>query len=65
MRQPFASQTSPTQPISVQFAETGKGCARTGRGNVTRNELVKRKRVLAGQNFVLPRLNLLLAPRRY
>jgi hypothetical protein len=27
--------------------------------------LVKRKRVLAGQNFLLPRLYLLLAPRRH
>ncbi len=65
MCQPFARQTSPTQPISVQVAETGKGCARTGRGNVARSKLVKRKRVLAGQNFLFPRLNLLLAPRRY
>jgi hypothetical protein len=32
---------------------------------VARGELVKRKRVLAGQNLLLPRLYLLLAPRRH
>jgi hypothetical protein len=32
---------------------------------VARGELVKRKSVLAGQNFLLPRLDLLLAPRRH
>ena len=32
---------------------------------MARGELVKRKRVLAGQNFLLPRLDLFLAPRRH
>lgn len=32
---------------------------------MVRGELVKRKRMLAGQNFLLPRLDLLLAPRRH
>jgi hypothetical protein len=32
---------------------------------VARGRLVERKRVLAGQSFLLPRLDLLLAPRRH
>jgi hypothetical protein len=32
---------------------------------MARSELVKRKRVLAGQNLLLPRLDLLLTPRRH
>jgi hypothetical protein len=39
-------------------------CARTGRRNVACGELVERKRVLTGQNFFLPRLDLLLTRRR-